>query len=345
MSETNSRDQWRRAMGAAIGISLAVCGLVLAFLWPAMTSEVREIPVAVAGPGAEELAAAVEQNAGDRFDLSTTTDRDAAVAQIEQREVYGAIVVGTEPEVLIASAASPSVAQVLTALAPQLEAQLQAVADTQAEAAGGAAPEVTVAVTNVVPLADSDPNGTGLAAAGFPMMFGGLFGGIGLALAISGTGRRATTLVVYSAVAGLLITAVLQSWFGILQGSYLVNAGAYALTFAAMGAPILGAFALFGRGGLAFGPLVFMLFANPIASAGMPTQFLPGVWGTVGQLFPPGASATLVRTLSYFPDATTARPVLVLTCWAVAGFAVALVAGRRRASRVVPQPVPAAVAA
>ncbi|UJP40347.1 ABC transporter permease [Cellulomonas palmilytica] len=323
MSTTSSgRDEWRRTIAVALGACVAVCVVVLAFLWPTVTSTVQDIPVVVAGPAAEQMIPAVEEAAQGRLDLSPVADRDAAVAQIQQREAYGALVLGPEPEVLVASAASPAVAQVLRAVAPQLGAQ------------AGAA----VVVTDVVPLAASDPNGTGLAAAGFPLMFGGLIGGIVISLAVRGTARRLVALGVYAVVGGLAVAAVLQPWLGVLQGDYLANAGAYALTFTSMAAAIVGAAALAGRAGIALGPVVFMLFANPIASAGAPTQYLPGAWGTVGQLFPPGASATLVRTLSYFPDAATARPLLVLTGWALAGVALLLAAAaaRRSSSPAVP---------
>lgn len=181
-------------------------------------------------------------------------------------------------------------------------------------------------MTNVVPLSPSDPNGAGLAAAGFPLLIGGFIGGIGLAFVVQGAARRITALALYSAVAGLLVAGVLQGWFDILQGNYLANAGAYALTFAAIGAPILGAISLLGPPGVALGPVVFMLFANPISSANAPTQFLPGPWGEIGQWFPPGASAHLVRSLSYFPDASVTFPLLVLSGWTVAGLVATAIA-------------------
>ena len=70
-----------------------------------------------------------------------------------------------------------------------------------------------------------------------------------------------------------------------------------------------------------------MLFAVPLASAATPVEFLPTPWGAVGQWFPPGAAATLLRDLSYFPAADSVFPWLVLAGWAVAGVLLAL-AGR-----------------
>ena len=71
--------------------------------------------------------------------------------------------------------------------------------------------------------------------------------------------------------------------------------------------------------------MTFILFAVPLASAATPVEFLPEPWGAVGQWFPPGAGATLLRDLSYFPGADASFPWLVLGVWAIAGLVLALV--------------------
>jgi hypothetical protein len=68
-------------------------------------------------------------------------------------------------------------------------------------------PHIDVATTDVVPLADSDPRGTGLTAALFPLVLGGMLGGIAISLAIIGAMRRVAAVLVYSAVGGLLLPA------------------------------------------------------------------------------------------------------------------------------------------
>jgi hypothetical protein len=318
---------WRRVVGLALGLTVVIGVLVAAFSWPGITSEVRNLPVALVAPDAvaEQLEAALDERSPGAFDIRTATDRHEAVELIETREVYGAIVVGQEPEVLVTSAGSAVVSQLLTALATPLQAQLQAAADAQAAAAGlPAAPTVTVTVTDVVPLVDADPRGTGLVAAAFPLVLGGMAGGIAISLVLVGVWRRLTALVVYAVAAGFATTAILQGWFGVLPGDYLLNSLAYTLAFAAIAAPIVGFVSLIGRPGLALGPLVFMLFANPISGAAQPWQFLPEPWGVVGQWFPPGASATLVRDLAYFPAADATFPWLVLAGWTVGGLLLAM---------------------
>jgi hypothetical protein len=53
---------------------------------------------------------------------------------------------------------------------------------------------------------------------------------------------------------------------------------------------------------------------------------LPGIWRALGQLIPTGAATTAIRNVVYFPEASIAGPVLVLSIWfAVAtAFAVGL---------------------
>ncbi|MFW8745259.1 hypothetical protein, partial [Mesorhizobium japonicum] len=71
--------------------------------------------------------------------------------------------------------------------------------------------------------------------------------------------------------------------------------------------------------------VLFLLVGNPISSASTPIEFLARPWGAVGQWFPPGAGATLVRDVSYFPDAGTAFPWLVLSAWSLVGVVLGLV--------------------
>lgn len=46
---------------------------------------------------------------------------------------------------------------------------------------------------------------------------------------------------------------------------------------------------------------------------------LPSGWGTAGQLLPPGALGTALRSTAYFDGAGSAMAFVVLICWLVAG--------------------------
>ncbi|CAN5564687.1 hypothetical protein BH09ACT4_BH09ACT4_20840 [soil metagenome] len=197
----------------------------------------------------------------------------------------------------------------------------------RAAAAGIAPPTITVTVTDVVPLASTDERGVGLASAVLPLVIGGLLGGVLISIGLVGRSRRLVALAVYAVIAGFALAAILQGWLGVLQGAYLLNVTAICLALFAIGATMVGLASLLGRPGLALGVATLILFAVPLASAATPLEFLPTPWGAVGQWFPPGAGATLLRDLSYFPAADAVFSWLVLVGWAVAGVLLAL-AGR-----------------
>ncbi|WP_418277281.1 ABC transporter permease [Isoptericola jiangsuensis] len=335
---------WTRVVVVGLAIAAVVTLVELAFSWPAVTAEPRDVPVAVVGPAdaVQELAETLESQQPGVVDLVETADRDDAVTAVEQRDVVGALVLGPTPEVLTAPAAGSAPTQLMTGLASRLQARVtaQAVAALQQQAAQGTdLPQdgpPTVTVTEVVPLSPDDPQGTGMTAALFPLLLGGMAGGIAISLAVVGAGRRVLAVAVYAVVGGLVLTAVLQGWFGSLQGDWWTNAAAIALALAAVAAPLTGFVALLGRAGIAVGAVLMMLVANPISGATVPPEFLPWHWGALGQWFPPGASGTLLRDLSYFPAADTAAAWIALGAWTTLGVMFSLVGHFRTAGGVEP---------
>lgn len=191
-------------------------------------------------------------------------------------------------------------------------------------------------VTDLVPLAEGDGTGAGLAASVFPLVLSGMIGGILLTLLVQGVVRRLVGLVVFGAMAGVVIALVMQTWFGILQGDWLLNATVIGLGVSATSALVIGLAAVMGPPGIAVAAIITLLIANPIAGAAAPPQFLPEPWGAIGQWFVPGASATLLRSVTYFPDAATAAQWTVLGAWLVAGIALALLGHRRSRAELAP---------
>ncbi len=379
------RTPWARVVGIGVALSIVVGAILLAFAWPSITASAQDLPVGVVGTDeqVEQIQDAVDEHSDGAIALERFDDRDAAVSAIEQREAYGAIVLGAEatdaPEVLKATAASAQVAAVMDGLARTLQSQIDTQIRAQIEqtlttaqegmaaavqaavqaALSGQAPTapsestavelpaITVVVTDIVPFDEDDANGAGLTVAMFPMLLGGMMGGIVLTLLVKGTGRRLVGVVVYSAAAGLVLSAVLHSWLGVLPAGYWLNAAALALTIAAISATITGLGGLFGAAGVPIGAVLMMLVANPISAATVPVEFLVSPWGAIGQLLPPGAAGTLLRSISYFPDAPTAHLWLTLGCWAAAGLvltAIDLPARRARAALEAPVPAEPAVA-
>ncbi|MGH1526035.1 ABC transporter permease [Leifsonia sp. L25] len=330
---------WARALALAVGAAAIVVVILLAFLWPTVTSTVKDVPIAIAGPSAQVSAVEkqLHEAAGGAFAITSLSDRQAAVDAVRKRDVYGAIVLGDSPEVLTASANGAAITQILNQVASTLQAAVDAQAQAavqQAIAAGHApagtkAPTITVKVTDVVPLASTDSRGLGLASSSFPLVLGGMLGGVLISLLVAGSRRRLGAVALYGVVGGLAVTGILQGWFGILQGDYGVNALAVGLAMFATAAFVVGMNALFGRVGVAIGAVLTVLVGNPLSAAAQPLQFLVGPWGAIGQWLVPGASVTLLRDLSYFPSADAFFPWLVLLGWGAVGV-VGMLAGHFR---------------
>ncbi|WP_296193829.1 hypothetical protein [uncultured Microbacterium sp.] len=311
------RTTWRATILLSIAAAAAVTIIVLAFLWPVVTASAKNIPLGLVGleQATAQVAQNLDEHASGVFVTSDYASRDDAVAAIEHRELYGAIVVGQSPEVLIASAASPAVATILRGLAQTLQQQVAA----QVQAAGGNPASVTVAVTDVVPLSSNDQNGQAIAALGFPIVMGGMIGGILISLLVAGVTRRLTALLGYAVIGGAAVTLVLHTWFQVLPGHFAPIALGIGLGMLGTASAIVGLNALIGPRGIAIGAIITMLVGNPISAAALPALFLVGPWGEIGQYFVPGAAATLIRDLCYFPDTDMTRAWVVLAAWAVGG--------------------------
>lgn len=343
------RSSWIKVISTSLLASLVVALVILAFTWPTKTMEAKNLPVSIAGP--EVTVSQFEQSLKDKgietFELKQASSREEAEQQIKQRETYGAIVFteGAAPEVLTAPAANAAATQMLNGVATQLNAQIQqkalaakTEALTQAVQAGGEqsaqaaaqleqmkvqaeqASAMAVKTTAVVPLSDSDTSGSGIAIAAFPLVMGGTIGGVLSLTLINGTWRRFATATLYAVIAGALTALILSTWFGFIPGDFATLWAAFGATYLATASFMIGMGALLvPAAGLGLGAVVTMFIGNPISGASMPSAFLPGAWGQIGQMMVPGASSTLLRSIAYFPEAATSGQWLVLGSWIAFG--------------------------
>ena len=343
------RSSWLKVLLTSLQASLIVAVVILAFTWPTKTMEAKNLPVSIAGP--EVTVSQFEQSLKDQgietFDLKQASSREEAEQQIKQRETYGAIIFteGAAPEVLTAPAANAAATQMLNGVATQLNAQIQqkaltakTEALTQAVQAGGEqgaqaaaqleqmkaqaeqASAMTVKTTAVVPLSDSDTSGSGIAIAAFPLVMGGTIGGVLSLTLIKGTWRRFATATLYAVIAGALTALILSTWFGFIPGDFATLWAAFGATYLATASFMIGMGALLvPAAGLGLGAVVTMFIGNPISGASMPSVFLPGAWGQIGQMMVPGASSTLLRSIAYFPEVSTSDQWLVLGSWIAFG--------------------------
>ena len=75
-----------------------------------------------------------------------------------------------------------------------------------------------------------------------------------------------------------------------------------------------------------------MLVGNPFSGMTSAPELLPTGWSTLGQLLPPGATGTLLRSVAFFDGAGGTRALWILVGWVVLGLALAVL-GSRRAGR------------
>ena len=299
-----TRAAWSKAAAVGAGMALVGCIMALAFLWPLTNAEPKDVELGIAGP--EQAVTAMEgrlaEQNPDLFDVTTYEDRDAAVTAVEEREVSGAIVVGTdETEFLVASAGAAQVSQLLTQMADGM----------------GAQPDANVTTTDVVP---GGNNASAINMAIIAALIPGLAGSMVGFMAVKTVRMRFATIITAGVVAGLASALILGPLFNVLEGNYWTEALAIALGTMAIGGFISGLGGLLGGKGLAIGALLIMLFANPWSGNMAPKEFLPEPWGTLGSWMPNGTLITLLRDLSYFPSASTSPLRWTLIGWIAFGF-------------------------
>ncbi|WP_395572358.1 ABC transporter permease [Streptomyces sp. BK79] len=323
----------RRVIAVIVLVPVLVSLALWAFAWPAARTAPHDLLLGVAGPPAS--VARVEQRLAERegaFEIHRYADEAAAREAVEDRAVYGAVVAGDRgPKLLTASAASPVVAQAL-----------QQAVTGQAPASGA-----PVQVVDVVPAPAADPRGAALSASVLPLALAGIAtGAVTTLLGLRGV-RAVVALTGAAALTGLVAAAIAHSWLGAVGGDWWAVAGVLGLSALAVGAGVAGLAALLGRPGLGLGAAVMMLLGNPFSGASSAPEMLPQPAGAIGQWLPPGAGASLLRSVSFFDGAAAAGPALTLTSWAVLGTAAVLLGGRlrRRARAGAPAPEPASAPA
>jgi hypothetical protein len=302
-----------RRNSLALGVLIAVAVVALQalliplFAGPAAHLAPRDLPVAVAGP--PQVAAQLTATHPGAFEITTVRDAAAADAAIRNREVYGAILVtATGPEVHVASAASPAVAQLLT------------------QAAAGLGPQVQV--RDVVPVDPGDPRGAGFGAGFLPLAITSLLAGVLVFFLVGSRIARFVAVLAYAALAGLAGSAVLVSWLGVVPGAYLAVAGVLGLMTLAIAGTMTGLAAVLDRGGLALGAIVLFLAGNALSGISAAPELLPQPWGEVGQWLPIGAGGTLLRSVAWFDGNGAGFAVTVLSAYAIGGLALLLAGGR-----------------
>ncbi|WP_210586062.1 ABC transporter permease [Streptomyces sp. GESEQ-35] len=295
----------RRLIAVLVLVPVLAALALWAFAWPAARTAPHDLPLGVAGPAA--ATAQVEERLARHdgaFEIHRYADEADARDAIEDRTVYGAVVVTPQgPELLTSTAASAVVAQLLQ----------QASADMNA-----------VRTVDVVPAPENDPRGAALNASVLPLALAGIATGSVVTL-LGLRGLRAVAALIGAAVlVGIAATAIADSWLNVLNGDWWTEAASLGLATLAVSAAIAGLAALIGPAGIGIAAGVVMLFGNPWSGAASAPQMLPEPVGTIGQWLPPGAGTTLLRSVSFFDGAAATGPALTLTWWAALGLGAVL---------------------
>lgn len=340
-------------LGLAIAVAGALIQLVLAVYYLAMahSPSPHDLPVGVVG-SAEQQAQAQQLEEDGQFEVESYDDAEALQQAIRERNAYGGVAfAGDAPTLYIASAASPSVANLFRAeytevYQQQVQEQVQSLTT-----AGRPVPVATLAalttpppVTDVVPLPEDDSAGSSLGFVIQALCLGGSVASLALGRlrglversALRGVGHAA--LLVGYAVASAGVALLAMALFGVGDGAdYVTLFWGLALISLAVTASTAAFVALVGPAGSLIGGLYFTV-GLIISGTSIAPEMLPRAGHAVGQLLPPGAGATVARDALYFPDAATGGAFAVLFAYAGLGLAVILLsnaaANRTRFTRV-----------
>jgi hypothetical protein len=285
---------------------------VFFFVFPGHDPEPNGLPVAVVGAptAAQAIASRLEG-----FDVTPYATEAAARKAIEDRDTYGAFVLGPRgPErLLTAPAASFTVATLLEEIG---------------RAAG------VRRVQAVVPLDSGDPRGTTLNLLVLPIVVTSILAGLVASQLVPDLRLplRMAVLLGAGVVAGLVDMLIVNTGIGALPGPLIAEALLVALAFMGLALVTAGFIRLVGPLGTFGGFALFLMIGNPAAGLATAPELLPSPWKEIGPLLPPGAVGSALRNVAYFDGVKLLGPLVVLAFWIAVGVVLHALAGRKAAS-------------
>jgi hypothetical protein len=128
-----------------------------------------------------------------------------------------------------------------------------------------------------------------------------------------------TFLAVYALILGLILTLVAAAFGVATDVSFLDRVLAFALISLAITASTAALIAFIGPAGSLVGALVYFLIGTQVSGANTAPEFLAPFWKVLGEYLPPGAGASLLRNVFYFPDASVAKSITILVAYVAVG--------------------------
>jgi hypothetical protein len=317
---------WRQLLIISMVLPLLIALAVLAFAWPAARAAPHDLPVGIVGtgPASEQAVTAMTQADPGGFSLQLYPDEASAQSAIESRDIYGAFAFSQrQVTVLEASAASPAVAQLLDGVGQQLARH----ATEQADANDQWGLHIRVAQVDLVPASASDPREQALGSEFVPLTISSVIVAAVIALLIGfrPAWRQVMALAIVSAAAGLGAYLIAQGFLGVLPHGHMATWAALSLTVFAMGTTTAGLVALVGAAGLGLSAALMIFVGNAFSGNTSAPQLLPTTVDHIGQWFPPGAAANLLRSTAYFNGNGASGHLGVLIAWSVIGISAIIV--------------------
>jgi hypothetical protein len=315
---------WSPVLQITIMVTLIVSTILTIFAWPLANATPRSVPIGVASDFPSitaQLQGQLDSADPGAFKLVEYKDLATAKKAVAHREVYGVLVIATHPQVLIASGASPTMAQLITSISIKLGQQF-----TQAN--GGH--QLIFTPTDLAPLGTKDPRGLGLNAGSLPLIIAGIVVGILGSMRLKRRSQMFAVAGTAGVVAGLSIVAILNLWLGSLQGNYFLEVLVVAVGIAAVSLTVMGAAVIGKRAGLITVIAVFFIVGNPLSGVALPEELYPSDLGSLGQKLPLGAEVNLLRRISYFPEADTTVQWVTLGVWLAIGALLVYLSGIRK---------------
>jgi hypothetical protein len=274
----------------------------------------RRIDAALIGDPAHHPDAlqAVERVANGSLVFRRYPAVPAARRALDEQRVYAALdVASARPTLYTASAAGASVAHVLEKVS---------------------ATDPAVRVVDTHPLAPSDPNGLDIFYLMLVATIIGFFTVFQVRANAGGLSLRQWTvgLVGFALAAALVLTLVIGPGLGRFRTPVGATWGILALHIVAVASFTSAMAVLIGRWAVLPVWLFFIVLGNSSSGGAVAPPLLPAPFALFSQWLPSGATVTSLRDAIYFPRYEHARPLLVLTAWAVLLFAAMLVASFRR---------------
>lgn len=331
------KSTWRFILTLTIGLTAVLAIMMTAFSLPAVNSGINNVPIGIIATNDETFQKMAKPLRNKGFKVSEYATAYQAKAQINKRDIYGAISLDASGNLTVyeATAASAAVSQALTQIGNNVVTQQKAIGSAQINQIIAKTNDVntikalnqklaqlnakTAKIVEVRAFPKADSKGTGLAAGALPIALGGWIGAVAIANMIKGKRQKFAAVISFAVIGGLGLVAVIQYGIGTFDGNYFLTSLGAMLGIAATGFFVLGILEVLGNPGLGIAAVLLILLGNPLSGLASAPEMLPTGWGALGQLLPPGATGTLLRNIAFFNGHAIAYPLTVLLAYVVIG--------------------------